>query len=182
MRMSRRNYTIDDSQWSTPPLTLSAGWNMLRLGGSNEYIDEQGTSLMTPLLPNFWNQSISWTTTADASTTLNFIGRLLSTDSLEAAADTRIGTDIWAYGMAGPDQGAYKAVLDGKEVGKYTANSPKANYNSLLFAAHELQDGIVHRLQLVNDQAGASLAFDMALITTSTEDIRWVDSILSRSC
>lgn len=73
--MSRRNYTIDDSQWSTPPLTLSAGWNMLRLGGSNEYIDEQGTSVMIPLLPNFWNQSISWTNTADASTTLNFIGR-----------------------------------------------------------------------------------------------------------
>lgn len=68
------NYTIDDSQWSTPWLSLSPGWNMLRKGGSNEYISPAQVDVMRPLLDEFWNSSVSWTTGRGASTTLSFVG------------------------------------------------------------------------------------------------------------
>lgn len=51
---------------------------MLRLGGSNEYINSDQVGVMSPLLDQFWNQSISWTTTAGSSNTLQFIGTFIS--------------------------------------------------------------------------------------------------------
>jgi len=68
------NYTIDDSQWATPALALTAGWNMLREGGANEYLSESEMEMMRPLLGEFWNSSVSWTSVQGAATTLSFIG------------------------------------------------------------------------------------------------------------
>jgi hypothetical protein len=71
---SAMNYTIDDSQWATPALALTAGWNMLREGGANEYLNESEMEIMQPLLGEFWNSSVSWTSVQNAATTLSFIG------------------------------------------------------------------------------------------------------------
>lgn len=47
---------------------------MLREGGSNEYINPDQVEIMSPLLDQFWNKSVSWTTKAGSTTTLQFIG------------------------------------------------------------------------------------------------------------
>jgi len=47
---------------------------MLRLNGSNQWLNDTEKSLMEPLLGEFWNGSVSWTTTKGASTTLSFVG------------------------------------------------------------------------------------------------------------
>lgn len=77
-RIRAYNYTIDDSQWSTAQLSLSAGWNMLRTNGSNDFINQTQVDEMEPLLDNFWNSSVSWTTTKGASTTLFFVGESIA--------------------------------------------------------------------------------------------------------
>jgi hypothetical protein len=76
-----------------------------------------------------------------------------------------VGTDIWAYGMSGPDQGTYSATLDNHTMGQYTAQAAEVDYHHLLFAAHDLDDGKIHYLTLTNTQKEASLAFDYALIS-----------------
>lgn len=50
---------IDDSQWNTPQLQLSDGWNMLR-PDQTEAIDLFQVDLMRPLLPMFFNRSIRY--------------------------------------------------------------------------------------------------------------------------
>ena len=84
--------------------------------------------------------------------------------------DVAKGTDIWAYGMSGPSQGYYTAILNNKTVGQYTAQADDVDYNYLLFAAHDLPDGQTHYLTLMNSEQSTSLAFDMAMIKTS-EDV-----------
>lgn len=71
--VSSSNYTIDDSQWNTPALSLSPGWNMLRTG-SAEYISAEEVEMMRPLLSGFHNSSYSWNTHAGCSNTLSFVG------------------------------------------------------------------------------------------------------------
>ncbi|EIW73563.1 hypothetical protein TREMEDRAFT_20069, partial [Tremella mesenterica DSM 1558] len=99
-----KNYTIDDSQWSTPALSLSTGWNMLRNGGANEYINATQVAVMQPLLGNFWNQSVSWTTTQGSEVTMDFVG-----------------TDFYAYGPTGPSYGRFSVSLDNITLGTYTS-------------------------------------------------------------
>lgn len=67
------NYTIDDSMWYTPALSLSPGWNMLNTTGS-WFIDEPQVEKMRPLLGDFHNNSYSWNTHAGCSNTITFIG------------------------------------------------------------------------------------------------------------
>lgn len=74
LNCARQNYTIDDSEWDTPALSLSPGWNMIQLNGDNEYINATQVAAMTPLLGHFWNSSISWATNKGCSNTLSFIG------------------------------------------------------------------------------------------------------------
>lgn len=69
-------YTIDDSAWSTPSLSLSPGWNMLR-NDSAECIAEDEVIIMRPLLPGFHNASYSWNTHAGCSNTFYFTGESL---------------------------------------------------------------------------------------------------------
>ncbi|ORY24292.1 hypothetical protein BCR39DRAFT_500213 [Naematelia encephala] len=142
------NYTIDDAQWATSALQLSSGWNMLRLNGSNQYINPDQVAEMKPLLSNFWNDSVSWTTQPGANTTLSFVG-----------------SEIWAYGIAGPDQGAYSVTLNNVTVGNFSAEADTVDYHHLLFATHGLDDGPMHYLTLTNE-GQTSLAFDMAYITS----------------
>ncbi|WVQ83074.1 hypothetical protein IAT38_005212 [Cryptococcus sp. DSM 104549] len=100
-----QNYTIDDSQWATPALQLSGGWNMLRINGSDEYISQPQVDVMRPHLGEFWNSSVSWTTTDGSWTSISFVG-----------------TRLWAYGVAGPNQGSFEATLNNETVGTYSAN------------------------------------------------------------
>ncbi|ORX40054.1 hypothetical protein BD324DRAFT_616087 [Kockovaella imperatae] len=145
---SLANYTIDDAQWATPPLLLGPGWNMLRTNGSNQFINQTQVDMITPHLHEFWNHSLSWTTTEGANTTIVFNG-----------------TDIWAYGMSGPDQGPYIALMDNEVVGRFTALAEETDFHYLLYAAHGLDGTKEHHLTLSNAQAGTSLAFDVALVT-----------------
>ncbi|KIR42836.1 hypothetical protein I307_01188 [Cryptococcus deuterogattii 99/473] len=45
---------------------------MLRINGSDEYINQTQVDTMRPLLENFWTNSISWTTTLGSWTTIHF--------------------------------------------------------------------------------------------------------------
>jgi hypothetical protein len=69
----RSNYTIDDSAWSTPFLSLSPGWNMLN-ATSAHYISSTQVDQMRPLLPTFHDGSYSWNTHAGCSSTITFVG------------------------------------------------------------------------------------------------------------
>ncbi|OXG82371.1 hypothetical protein C348_03050 [Cryptococcus neoformans Gb118] len=147
--MSQRLYTVDDSQWSTPALSLSPGWNMLRVNGSDEYINQTQVDSMRPLLGNFWNNSISWTTTSGSWTSIYFNG-----------------TSISAFGLAGPEQGRFSAILDGEPMGSYTAQQDNIDYHNLLYNATNLQDGYTHNLTFTNI-GNQSFAFDYAIIEES---------------
>lgn len=67
------NYTIDDSLWYTPALSLSPGWNMLR-EESEEYISPSEVQIMRPLISGLFNSSYSWNTHAGCSNTITFAG------------------------------------------------------------------------------------------------------------
>lgn len=85
-----------------------------------------------------------------------------------------VGTDIWAYGIAGEGQGSYSATLDNITIGQYTANARATDYHKLLFAAHGLRDGPLHYLTLSNIDDGSSLAFDVAIINSAAAFNRYV--------
>jgi len=70
---ARSNYTIDDSQWSTPHLTLSPGWNMLN-STSSYFISQHQVDQVRPLLGGFHGGSYSWNTHAGCSNTITFVG------------------------------------------------------------------------------------------------------------
>lgn len=74
--------------------------------------------------------------------------------------------------MAGPDQGGYSVKVDNEPKGNFTAVLDQPDYGHLLFAAHELQDGVVHTLMLINEDQGQSLAFDYAIVQTGQPDVR----------
>lgn len=78
-----------------------------------------------------------------------------------------IGSDIWAYGLAGPGQGSYAVFLDSKLVGEYTAKSETPDFKYLLHAAHGLEDGKKHTLTLENTVEGMTLGVDVAIISSS---------------
>ncbi|KAK8858618.1 hypothetical protein IAR55_002847 [Kwoniella newhampshirensis] len=123
---------------------------MLRINGADEYIDQTQVAAMRPLLGQFWNSSISWTTGVNCSTSINFVG-----------------TDIWAYGISSPDQGSFLATLDDHTLGTYamTETDPqKTDYHHLIFAAHGLEEGQSHTLTLTNQIEGKGLAFDYAVV------------------
>ena len=71
--MTSAAYTIDDSQWSTPQLALSPGWNMLNSTSSN-FISQAQVDQIRPLLPTFHGGSYSWNTHAGCSNTITFVG------------------------------------------------------------------------------------------------------------
>ena len=125
---------------------------MLRINGSNQFINQTQVDAVTPLLSNFWNSSLSWTTTENCSTTLVFTG-----------------TDIWAYGLAGPGQGAYGVELDNTTIGRFTAYANESDVKYLLYAAHDLDPSQTHYLSFTNGADGTSLAFDMAYISQPVE-------------
>ncbi len=47
---------------------------MLRVNGSDQYINDTQVDSVRPLLGEFWNGSLSWTTTAGSNTTIFFVG------------------------------------------------------------------------------------------------------------
>ncbi|OWT39936.1 hypothetical protein C362_02432 [Cryptococcus neoformans Bt1] len=122
---------------------------MLRVNGSDEYINQTQVDSMRPLLGNFWNNSISWTTTLGSWTSIYFNG-----------------TSISAFGLAGPEQGRFTAILDGEPVGSYTAQQDNIDYHNLLYNATNLQDGYTHNLTFINI-GNQSFAFDYAIIEES---------------
>ncbi|KAL7423100.1 hypothetical protein Q5752_002399 [Cryptotrichosporon argae] len=145
--MSAQNYTIDDSYWATPSLALSAGWNMLHANGTDESINATQVAVVEPLLPEFWNGSLSWTSTEGASTTLTFTG-----------------TDVWAYGPLWPAGGDFTATLDNETLGTYSTYASSATYSAVILAVSGLAD-TTHTLELANtDDDGAWLAFDVLVV------------------
>ncbi|WWD18502.1 hypothetical protein CI109_102954 [Kwoniella shandongensis] len=130
---------------------------MLRINGSDQYINQTQVDEIRPLLGQFWNSSISWTTSVNSSTSIRFVG-----------------TDIWAYGISGPEQGSFLATLDNHTLGTYSAYNDQGdtNYHHLLFTAHQLEDGPIHTLTLTNQGSseggeGDGLAFDYAVVQSS---------------
>jgi len=80
-----------------------------------------------------------------------------------------IGTDIWAYGMSGPDLGEVSAILDHNST-KASAYTRDVDYRHLLFQAHNLDEGVVHNLTFVNGQEGSNLVFDYAIVQSGEDD------------
>ncbi|OCF33519.1 hypothetical protein I316_04940 [Kwoniella heveanensis BCC8398] len=129
-----RNYTIDDSQWATSALELSDGWNMLRVNGSDQWIGKFQVQVkeMRTVLNQFWNQSVSWTNKEGSWTKLSFVG-----------------TDIWAYGIAGPQYGSLRINLDNQDSEIHSLTQETVDYHTLLFEAHGLEDS-EHSLTFTN--------------------------------
>ena len=68
-------------------------------------------------------------------------------------------------GMSGPKQGLFSVELDNITIGQYMTQSTSVDCHRLLFAAHDLIDGLEHQLSLTNDdEEGGSLVFDVAYI------------------
>jgi hypothetical protein len=78
--MYRSNYTIDDSQWSTPSIALSPGWNMLN-ATSSYFISQDQVDQVRPLLEGLYGGSYSWNTHAGCSNTITFVGMSPSSSS-----------------------------------------------------------------------------------------------------
>lgn len=81
-------------------------------------------------------------------------------------SDEDVGTDIWAYGISGPDQGLFSAAIDNVIIGQYSGYADSTDYHHLLFTAHGLPDGPEHYLTL-SSVDGSSLAFDVAIINSA---------------
>ncbi|WVQ96649.1 hypothetical protein IAU59_003754 [Kwoniella sp. CBS 9459] len=105
---------------------------MLRVNGSDQWIDDDQVGDMRPLLDQFWNKSISWTSTEGSWTKLSFVG-----------------TDVWAYGIAGPKYGSLRINLDSQDSEVYTQTQDSEDCHKLLFEAHGLEDK-EHTLTLTN--------------------------------
>ncbi|WRT67813.1 uncharacterized protein IL334_004787 [Kwoniella shivajii] len=119
---------------------------MLRLNGSNEYINQDQLEEYQSILDNFWNGSISWTEQVNSWTELTFIG-----------------TDIWLYGISGPSYGKTQAIIDDQSQGEYDQYQNEIDHHRLLYEKHDLRDQ-EHKLRLINVQQGRRMAFDYAII------------------
>lgn len=87
----------------------------------------------------------------------------------------RTGTDIWAYGLAGPIHGTYSASLDNGTATNFEAHQNTVDFHHLLFEAHDLEDGILHTLVLTDTDDNERLAFDVAYVTTAVPDASVLD-------
>ncbi|ODO10116.1 hypothetical protein I350_02344 [Cryptococcus amylolentus CBS 6273] len=123
---------------------------MIRINGSDEYINQTQVDAIQPLLGEFWNSSLSWTTSEGSWTRLAFTG-----------------SHIWAYGLAGPDQGSFTAAIDNTTVGFFCAQQDNVDYHHLIFDTEVTGEG-VHYLTLTNS-GNQSLAFDYAVVLSKTE-------------
>ncbi|KAJ9107502.1 hypothetical protein QFC21_000957 [Naganishia friedmannii] len=140
---------IDDSQWNTHALQLSNGWNMLR-PDQIEAIDQFQVQLMKPLLPMFYNRSISWTSRQNANVTVQFTGKAI--------------TVVGARGPAGSD---CTLILDGKTLPDgCSTRAPDFIANQTLFQYDGLASGIEHNLTMINSGEGF-MYIDYANITDS---------------
>ncbi|GHJ85974.1 hypothetical protein NliqN6_2376 [Naganishia liquefaciens] len=143
-------YIIDDSQWATPPLQLSPGWNMLR-PTQLETIDPFEASLMRPLLPLFHNQSISWTRQKGANYTLRFTGTSLS-----------------IHGPRGPSGSRCRIILDSQSTSEAVDGYAQVfSPNETLWRMDRLQVG-EHVVTVVNEGEGY-MYFDYANVTSSLD-------------
>ncbi|WVF69147.1 hypothetical protein IAT40_003921 [Kwoniella sp. CBS 6097] len=138
---------------------------MLRVNGSDQWIDDAQVAEMRPMLDQFWNQSISWTSKEGGWTKLSFVG-----------------TDIWAYGIAGPEYGSMRINLGFEDFEIQSQTQDVVDYHKLLFEAHGLEDK-AHSLTFTNfgfedhdsqgqakevkDQKGR-LGFDYAVIQSES--------------
>ncbi|WWC62524.1 uncharacterized protein I303_105120 [Kwoniella dejecticola CBS 10117] len=134
---------------------------MLRTNGSNEYIAPvKQVEEMEALLGEFWNSSISWTEQQGAWMELSFVG-----------------TDIWAYGIDGPEYGDIEFTLDGRKMEHgdegSSQDSEEQDYHHLLLDLHELENG-EHTLRYTNagaEGAGKRMSFDYAVIQGQSSPI-----------
>lgn len=68
--------------------------------------------------------------------------------------------------MSGPNQGGYIVTLNNETMGAFTSAADTVDYEYLLYAAHDLEDGVEHYFSLTSADEN-SLAFDMAWVRSS---------------
>lgn len=79
-------------------------------------------------------------------------------------ADSWAGTGIEVFGMSGPLQGTFRAILDHQDlVGHHTHATVDEQFS--LFARTSLEMG-KHNLTMVNLEEGKGLVFDYAVVQT----------------
>jgi hypothetical protein len=84
--------------------------------------------------------------------------------------EVTVGTNIWTFGLSGPAQGDFYAILNSSPT-KHSAQTAENDYRHVLFEAHGLEDGQVHKLTFVNgDQEGRSFTWDYAIIQSGASD------------
>ncbi|KAK6908225.1 hypothetical protein L486_07605 [Kwoniella mangroviensis CBS 10435] len=120
---------------------------MLRINGSNQYINPEQVDQMVPILDQFWNSSISWTEQKGSWVELSFTG-----------------SDFWTYGVIGPSYSSIEFILDHQSLGTFSQEQEDLDYHHLLFEQHNLVDAD-HTLRLVNVEGeGKRMSFDYAII------------------
>ncbi|WWD04833.1 hypothetical protein V865_002904 [Kwoniella europaea PYCC6329] len=120
---------------------------MLRVNGSNQYINPEQVDQMAPILDQFWISSISWTEEKASWVELSFTG-----------------SDIWTYGMIGPSYSSIEFILDDQTLGTFPQEQEELDYHHLLFEQHNMAD-TDHTLRLVNVEGeGKRMSFDYAII------------------
>lgn len=155
---------------------------MLR-NDSAEYISEDEVMIMRPLLPEFFNASYSWNTHAGCSNTLFFTGKppwpLDTSNRYRKGRSGRgrrtrltvsAGSEITAYGLAGPRSGNFSVIVDGQTT-LHSALAGDADYAHVLFTIDNLNAGANHSMTMTNLEDGKWFGFDYALITTDPSPI-----------
>ncbi|KAJ9123259.1 hypothetical protein QFC22_001455 [Naganishia vaughanmartiniae] len=115
-----------------------------------EAIDKFQVQLMSPLLPMFYNRSISWTSQKGTNVTLRFTGKAI--------------TVVGARGPAGSD---CTLILDGKTLTDgCSTRALKFIANQTLFQYDGLASGTEHNLTMINSGEGF-MYFDYVNVTDS---------------
>lgn len=130
--------TLDDSAWQTGEIALSAGWSLLSITNpSANVLNETQAALLMPLLSSAVNNSLAWTSTADATLGFNFSG-----------------TDLAVYGPLSPMVGSFEPFLDGLSLGVVRAGvnvdaRDDITGGQLVWSSSGLADGS-HRFEMRN--------------------------------
>lgn len=135
--MSPRNLTLDDASSS---ITYN-GWTSS---------DSASAPLEAIRSGSFYADTVSYTGTASATSSFDFVGQLL-----------------YIYGCTGPSFGSFEIRMDGVSRGTYNATAGANTFGTLLWFGQLEGDG-AHRAQVTNMVDGKKLALDYFVATTAS--------------
>jgi hypothetical protein len=116
---------------------------------------------------NFYQNTISYTSSAQASASLTFTGMSPNKEEPYSSADL-IGSAIYVFGPTGPSFGVFQVSIDTKPIGTYNASTTVATYDTLLFFTTQLDPSAKHQIIVTNQVEGSTLALDYFVIVSDS--------------